>query len=65
MNYDYNYLRGERLKKGLQIRQISEKIPMDESNYGKLERGDYKNIPCYILARLKEILDLDLNKFIC
>lgn len=65
MNYDYNYLRGERLKKGLQIKQLANLIPMDESNYGKMERGDYKNIPCYILARLKEILDLDLNKFIC
>ena len=63
--YDFKYLKAEREKKGLTIRDMANLIEMNESNYGKIERGIYANIPLYILDKLKKILNLDLNKFIC
>ncbi|MDU3629715.1 helix-turn-helix domain-containing protein (plasmid) [Clostridium perfringens] len=63
--YDFKYLKAEREKKGLTIRDMANLIEMNESNYGKIERGVYVNIPLYILDKLKKILNLDLNKFIC
>ncbi|XZH09316.1 helix-turn-helix domain-containing protein (plasmid) [Clostridium perfringens] len=62
--YDYKYLKAERERRGLQIKQLANLIGMDESNYGKMERGNYVNIPLYILDKLKKELNLDLNKFI-
>ena len=63
--YDFKYLKAEREKKGLTIRDMANLIEMNESNYGKIERWVYVNIPLYILDKLKKILNLDLNKFIC
>lgn len=62
--YDYEYLRAERLKRGLQIKEVAEKVDMDESNLSKLERGLYVNIPLHLLSGFKKVLNIDLNKFI-
>ncbi|WP_415341344.1 helix-turn-helix domain-containing protein, partial [Clostridium perfringens] len=37
--YDFKYLKAEREKKGLTIRDMANLIEMNESNYGKIERG--------------------------
>ena len=64
MKYDNKYLKDKREAKGLFKRELANRLNMNESNYGKLEHGLYKNIPLKILIKMKQELGLDLNKLI-
>lgn len=64
MNYNNKYLKEKREANGLFKRELANRLKMNESNYGKVEHGLYKNIPLKILIKLKQELDLDLNKLI-
>lgn len=52
-----------RLKKGLTLQEIADKMSLTQGTLSKYENGDIKNIPNTRLRKLSEILDVDISYF--
>lgn len=56
-------IKNARLKKGLTLQELGEKIGLSQATMSKYETGDIKNIPNTRLKQLSKILDVDISYF--
>lgn len=53
------YIRGQRLKHGMSLRQLAEKLQLDRSYISRLEAGHYKHPSPEVLQRIALVLEID------